>query len=264
MSPSKGHISHRASIRWLPDPASEPTSTLVLTSPTGWYIDIRILLSRETIPPSVEIGDDELLQPASAPNQVSLNLPAEKIDWAFSGSSKSTPAKPEEDKPAHSEWNHWVDSKTLYHEPPIVDAGDMYPVTEVRVLEKGSMPNPATGLDTEYEEIWDDMPIKLPDLGNEKSATCLILVTEDTEKETKGCIMKLGSWCQGVLRVGKDISAERWKFIDEDKSWVLVARVGKNGIGCEIAVGDDESMETGKKIKAEGREWSVKEVHWTS
>jgi hypothetical protein len=72
--------------------------------------------------------------------------------------------------------------------------------------------------------------------------------------------MKLGEWCQGVLRVGRDISAERWKVVD--KNWVLVARVGKNEIGCEIAFGGDEGMEVGKTFKAEGREWTVKEVHW--
>lgn len=126
------------------------------------------------------------------------------------------------------------------------------------------MPNPATGIDTEYEEVWDDVPVELPDQGNKKSATCLSFLTEDAEKETKGCIMKLGYWCQGVLRVGKDISVERWKFIDdEDKSWVLVARVGKNSIGCEIAFGNDESIEAGKTIEVEGRRWVVKEVDWS-
>lgn len=129
-------------------------------------------------------------------------------------------------------------------------------MSETRDLEKGSMPNPATGIDTEYEEVWDDMPVDNP----EKSATCSTFVTEDAGKETKGCIMKLGSWCQGVLRVGKNISAERWKFIDEDKSWVLLARVGENSIGCELAFGDDKSLEVGKTIEANGHAWSVKEV----
>jgi hypothetical protein len=37
-------ISHRKFIRWLPDEASEPTSTLVLTSPAGRFVDLRVLL----------------------------------------------------------------------------------------------------------------------------------------------------------------------------------------------------------------------------
>lgn len=252
----KGHVSHRASIRWLPDPASEPTSTLVLTSSTGWFIDVRILFPRETPPPSLEIDDDELLRPSSESSTKSI--PVKRIDWVFSGSSNSTPGG--DNQPRHSVWTHWVDSKTLYHESPIVDAGDMYPVSETRDLEKGSMPNPATGIDTEYEEVWDDMPVDVP----EKSATCSTFLAEDADKEIKGCIMKLGSWCQGVLRVGKEISAERWRFMDEENRWVLVARVGKKSIGCEIAFGDDKSLEVGKMIGVEGLTWTVKEVDWST
>ncbi|QDS75451.1 hypothetical protein FKW77_004095 [Venturia effusa] len=255
MPPFKGHVSHRASIRWLPDPASEPTSTLVLTSSTDWFIDIRILLSRETAPPLLEVDDDELLQP---PADSKCSLPVEKIDWAFAGSSKSTSGG--ENKPRHSEWTHWVDSKTLYHEPPIVDAGDMYPISATRDLEKGSMPNPTTGIDTEYEEIWDAMPVDVP----KDSATCSVFLTEDARKESKGCIMKLGCWCQGVLRVGKDVSAERWRYLKEDESWVLIARVGEKSIGCEIALRDDKSLEVGGMIEFGGREWTVKELDWST
>lgn len=42
-----GSISVRKFIRWLPAEASEPTSTLVLTSPERRYVDIRILLSQD-------------------------------------------------------------------------------------------------------------------------------------------------------------------------------------------------------------------------
>jgi hypothetical protein len=38
-----GSISIRKSIRWLPDEASEPTSTIVLTSPQRRFVDLRIL-----------------------------------------------------------------------------------------------------------------------------------------------------------------------------------------------------------------------------
>lgn len=40
MSPN---ISVRESIRWLPNEASEPTTTLVLTSAENRFVDIRIL-----------------------------------------------------------------------------------------------------------------------------------------------------------------------------------------------------------------------------
>lgn len=38
-----GFISIRKSIRWLPGVASEPTSTIVLTSPQRHFVDLRIL-----------------------------------------------------------------------------------------------------------------------------------------------------------------------------------------------------------------------------
>lgn len=44
-----GSISIRKSIRWLPDAAREPTSTLVLTSPEKRYVDVRILKDGEEV-----------------------------------------------------------------------------------------------------------------------------------------------------------------------------------------------------------------------
>lgn len=41
------NISVREWIRWLPDPGNEPTSTLVLTSEQGRFVDIRILRSSQ-------------------------------------------------------------------------------------------------------------------------------------------------------------------------------------------------------------------------
>jgi hypothetical protein len=39
-----GSISVRKWIRWVPEEASEPTSTLVLTSPGRHFVDLRIYL----------------------------------------------------------------------------------------------------------------------------------------------------------------------------------------------------------------------------
>lgn len=43
-----GSISFREHIRWIPDEASEPTSTIVLTSPQRRFVDLRILKSAPT------------------------------------------------------------------------------------------------------------------------------------------------------------------------------------------------------------------------
>ncbi|KAJ2981333.1 hypothetical protein NUW58_g6717 [Xylaria curta] len=56
-------ISIRDSIRWLPDAASEPTSTVVLTSPEHRFVDIRVIKDVED--------------------------PRTSLDWAFAGVSSS-------------------------------------------------------------------------------------------------------------------------------------------------------------------------------
>ena len=43
LRPTMGSVSIRRSIRWLPDEASEPTATLVLTSPQRRFVDLRIV-----------------------------------------------------------------------------------------------------------------------------------------------------------------------------------------------------------------------------
>lgn len=42
-----GSVSFREFIRWVPDEASEPTSTLVVTSPERRFVDLRILLTSD-------------------------------------------------------------------------------------------------------------------------------------------------------------------------------------------------------------------------
>lgn len=43
MPHASASVSERRSIRWPPAPASEPTDTLVLSGPTGVFVDVRFL-----------------------------------------------------------------------------------------------------------------------------------------------------------------------------------------------------------------------------
>lgn len=118
-------ISRRKFIRWLPDPASEPTTTIVLTSPQDRFVDLRIV------------------SPTS-------------LDWAIAGTASSTTVN----GIRHSTWSHWIDSKIVDPEG-VSDEGDMFPHEE-GTLEKGRMVNPATGKDADYEELWDDADAEGP------------------------------------------------------------------------------------------------------
>ncbi|KAJ9129642.1 hypothetical protein NKR19_g10267, partial [Coniochaeta hoffmannii] len=123
-------VSIRTSIQWKPDPPSEPTSTLVLTSPGRHFVDVRILL----------------------PLDSSLPLSPEKLDWAFAGTSTSTPLPPSsatttsssdacdgpEVRHLAAEWRHWVDSRTRDAEG-VVDRGTMRVYPDGRAVEVGKM-----------------------------------------------------------------------------------------------------------------------------
>jgi len=48
--PPPAYISHRLSIRWIPEEASEPTNTIVLTgASTGAFLDVRFIKETKTL-----------------------------------------------------------------------------------------------------------------------------------------------------------------------------------------------------------------------
>src|SRR5690554_890390 len=93
-----------------------------------------------------------------------VTLPLSRLDWAIAGTSSSSVVPSRED-PAkgttHGWWNHWIDSRTE-NADGLVDEGDMFddPSDASLTLEKGRMLNPATGVETEYEEMWRSEPIQ--------------------------------------------------------------------------------------------------------
>ncbi|KAI8947192.1 hypothetical protein F4801DRAFT_525007 [Xylaria longipes] len=194
-------ISIRNSIRWLPDAASEPTSTVVLTSPEHRFVDIRVL------------------KDASDPRA--------SLDWAFAGISS-----PEiRDGVRHSTWRHVVDSRTRTPET-VLDEGDIFPQDDGGTLETGRMVNPATGKLTDYEEVWIDLEAEdIPEInqnsGNltpQPKRRCVVLELNDGEREARGMSICLGRYCQGVVRIGDRFAAERWLW--EDGGWKRTYRIG--------------------------------------
>lgn len=152
-------------------------------------------------------GDNDELS-----KQTSLDLdlvpPNAVLEWAFAGSSVPSPAV--DGKPAHTKWNHWVDSRTVEHDQ---DEGDMYPQPDGDTLEKGSMTNPKTGVMTDYEEVWTDLDAIL--VGADTVRKCIVMKIEEEESHVSGLIIRLGQFCQGILRVRGDVSVERWQWFRE-------------------------------------------------
>ena len=79
------------------------------------------------------------------------------------------------------------------------------------VLERGKMIKPGTGLVTTYEELWRDLEVEV--VGQEKTCTSVVLRAQDDGKGLRGMVIRVGGWCQGILKVGNDVTIERWQWV---------------------------------------------------
>ena len=121
------------------------------------------------------------------------------------------------------------------------------------------MVNPATGVETEYEEVWE-----APRGGNEGLGEVVVLRTVGGggEGEERGMVVRVGGYVQGVLRTGERVDVGRWKR--RGVGWEVVARMGGGwdevvGVvtGREKGVG---GLRVGGRVRAGGREWEVLEL----
>ncbi|MCJ1467637.1 hypothetical protein MMC07_006262 [Pseudocyphellaria aurata] len=212
-------ISSRKHFRWIPDEPGEPTSTIVLTSHTSHYVDVRIYKDQYR---TAQDG----------------NKDGNALEWAFAGKSQTTQASMNDgvSKPQHSVWEHWIDSKS---DNPSADEGDMWPQANGDVLERGTQKHPVTGLECEYEERWADLDVEV--VGNEKTRISVVLKIENSDKRTRGLVVRVGSWCQGILQVGDKITIERWQWTNS--GWIRIVRIGDGILPCDATFIDRTFME---------------------
>lgn len=164
----------------------------------------------------------------------------ERLEWAFAGVSHTTPSVPEPGsmKSYRSVWDHWVDSKT---DTPKPDEGDMWPQPNGDTLEKGSSRDSETGAVTEYEELWADVPVETT--GLDKKHVSVVLQLQDDARRVRGMVVRVGGGCQGLLKIGEEITLERWMWVSGETG--KVAGVGTTGGGREEAAVVDGSLSKG-------------------
>ncbi|PSR88791.1 hypothetical protein BD289DRAFT_460340 [Coniella lustricola] len=243
-----GSISPRLHIKWGSDAASEPTSTLVLTSPGRFFVDIRVL--RSVLDESRTSSRD-----AGSP----LQLSPEQLDWAIGGTSTSIdlPTQPDGTTASRSTFHHWVSNRTLDADA-VADVGDMFPQPDGTTLETGSMVNPATGLNTTYEELWDDQePQPVPGL-----PACTVLRQHDDANHTRGLFVQVAQHAQGVLRRGNIFTAERWLWDRESSRWEHLFRVGDPQADSlhDLVPALNTQFHKGQQMEVPSGTWSVIEV----
>lgn len=132
----------------------------------------------------------------------------------------------------------------------------MYPMprdgNDELVLEKGNMVNPETGIPTDYEEVWIEREMNAVP-GDEG---CQVVVLEfDRGVEERGRVLRFGKLCQGLLRKGDEVVAERWEW-NEEEGWTRSLLVGRDGaLPCRKLLQSSE-LDT---IKHDGNTWTVVE-----
>lgn len=191
-------------------------------------------------------------------------LPSSRLDWAFAGTSASNVDRDADGKEVvRSAWKHWVDNR-LVDADSVKDEGTMYPHGAGRTLEKGSMTNPATGKLTDYEEMWVDVePVATASALNGETDTkkaSVVLMLEDDQRQTRGMVVRVGQYCQGVLRAGGDFSLERWEWTKNGEGWTRRARMGSNFLPCDAAT-DEGQLQVGKEVQSGDYLWKVIELN---
>lgn len=225
----------------VPDKAEEPTSTIVLTSKTSHYVDVRIYKSAPE-------GGLKILSAGQS----------EILEWAFAGESHTNKEGTNSDtkKPYHAVWDHWIDSKSS---DPSADEGDMLPQPNGDVLEQGSQIHPVTGLQCEYEELWGELDVET--VGGEADRISIVLKVENDDNKTRGMVVRVGSWCQGILKTGDNITVERWQAQDpKSGKWNQIIKLGSAILPCERTF-SVEGLENGNLITSNDLQWKIIEKH---
>lgn len=274
-------ISSRRWIRWIPDTPTEPTDTIVLTSPKGVFVDVRTITGIDEVgTAALEKTEAELLtisaeQPGPKPadelhahqarGRDELAVTLDRLDWAFAGYAEDLGSVEAGGK--RRAWTHWVDSRKSnasgdrdegVNFPYEGDTGDSLKLE----LEKGRMLNPATSQEQDYEELWAEESIAMT--GNPPSKLSVVMVArQSAQVDPIGVVIRLGGYCQGVLRVADRFVVERWLWSDKFRTWKRVVRIGSGELPCSIACNEVETLKEGSTVKATegGHVWSVEEMY---
>lgn len=229
----------------------EQTSTLVLSSRRSYFVDIRVLLS---------VREVKSNGPFIPHHETTFGpLPLNRLDWAFAGQSDRVPydalqATTQSNAPfARGKWHHWADSRYLSPETDVQDEGDLLQGQEDDLgleIERGSMINPDTGRLEDYEEAWQDLEV-------EKSENISVLranqYAEDPDEkilpsQPRGMIIRVGTFCQGVLRIGHSVSVERCRLDAEAGAWNDLLHIGPRRLDCASLLKNGVPGPTGGQV----------------
>lgn len=148
---------------------------------------------------------------------------------------------------SHTVWDHWIDSRT---NNPDSDEGDMWVQPNGDILEKGKNSAATTGEETEYEELWRDLQVET--FGKKHNRSSLVMKADEPRRNIRGIAIKVGGWCEGIMKVEDELTVERWEWKPTDcaseaasteaskedeqtrNDWTRTFRLGKGTLPCKL------------------------------
>lgn len=228
-------------MQWLPDKADEITNTMVFTSPSDHFVDVRIFQKNYPF-----IGD------STNPKKFE-----EVFEWAMTGVEKPIVGTNK------IEFVHEINSHCVLKAvekgvpleecPSDPDVGAFFPIagSEDR-KETGSMLNPTTGKVGEYVEIWrslDPNQTRPDSEARETEADVESAVYQPVTSGFSGKLIRLGNWVQGILydTADKDhpLSVVRLFWDDKSSSYATLIKYGRHEFpdifeGLRLSIGGIE------------------------
>lgn len=207
---------------------------------------------------------------------------AQKYNWVFAGMARKHEG-------GRASWEHWIDSKSDH---PEEDAGVMSVLPNGDTLEKGAMLND-DGVKEAYEEVWRDVRVdperaivlvRLRDkdqlatdgsvlkTASSKSTSLVTGPTTPNKEEADvviGMVVRVGRWCQGLVKIDGSFLAERWEQSSESGRWTLVHRLGDANndnleMPCSVAVEsgvDAAHPYIGQEVSFRSQQWKYIEIY---
>ncbi|KAL8861605.1 MAG: hypothetical protein Q9178_002130 [Gyalolechia marmorata] len=203
MTPSAS-VSRRKHYRPVPGEPSEPTSTIVLTSQGGYYVDVRVNKTPQA-------------QTSSSPNTFDGQL-----QWAFAGIKESSNREGQ----TISTWHHWIDSLS---DEPVEDKGEMIDLEDGNTLEKGESVDQETGEVKRYEELWEELHwSKGMERDDERLCHVMVKQTDNDPGAISGMAIRIGGYAQGILKDRQGLTIERWEWVEDEDArvWQRTVRFG--------------------------------------
>lgn len=144
----------------------------------------------------------------------------------------------------------------------------MYPLPDGQEIEVGKLASPHTGEMCTYEEMWKEVPVLVCGVeGEGERKWCTVLRIDDVGRQTRGVVIRLGQFCQGMIKVGDQTTVERWEYVlkkgvDEKYcmgDWKRVLRIGDLFLPCAVAIKSSE-VQQGNVVTYGNMTWTVEEV----